>query len=110
MREPDIISMYPYIEDALAKGAVTITPTDADYTLTTENGYGRLVLDTTAWTATHNIIVDNTERNFLVDNSDGAYAATIKTSVGTGIAVLEGTKVWLLCDGTNLIEKDKIWD
>ncbi|MCW8932176.1 MAG: hypothetical protein OQL19_18325 [Gammaproteobacteria bacterium] len=86
--------------------AVTITPpTDADYTLTaTENGYGRLVLADGSWTATHNIIVDNTERSFLVDNSSGTYTATVKTSAGTGIAVLAGTKVWLLCDGTNVIE------
>lgn len=85
--------------------AVTITPpTDADYTLDTdENGYGRLVLDLSNWTQARNIIVDNSERSFIVDNSAGTYTATVKTSAGTGIPVLAGTKVWLLCDGTDVI-------
>ena len=85
--------------------ATTITPpTDADYTLTAdENTYGRFVLDLSNWTTTHNIIVDNSERSFIVDNSAGAYTATIKTSAGTGVAVLP-TTAWLLCDGTNVIE------
>jgi hypothetical protein len=86
--------------------AATITPTsDADYTLTADqNTYGRLILVDGSWTVTHNIIIDNTERSFLVDNSSGTYTATVKTSAGTGIPVLSGTKVWLLCDGTNVIE------
>jgi hypothetical protein len=49
-------------------------------------------------------IVDTSERSFLVDNSAGTYTATVKTSAGTGIPVLAGTKVWLLCDGANVIQ------
>ena len=88
------------------KQATTITPTsDADYTLTaTENLFGRLILVDGSWTSAHNIIVDVTERDFLVDNSAGTYIATVKTSAGTGIAVEAGAKVWLLCDGTDVIE------
>ncbi|MDD3443206.1 MAG: hypothetical protein PHW89_08080 [Sulfurimonas denitrificans] len=83
----------------------TITPdADSDYTLTaSENLFGRLILVDGSWLSGHNIIVDNTERSFLVDNSAGTYTATVKTSAGTGIAVLAGAKVWLLCDGTNVI-------
>lgn len=85
--------------------ATTITPTaNADYTLTADqNTYGRLKLVNGSWLSAHNIIVDNTKRSFLVDNSAGTYTATVKTSAGAGIAVLAGTKVWLLCDGTNVI-------
>ena len=86
--------------------ATTITPSaDSDYTLATnENLYGRLILVDGSWTATHNIIVDNTERDFIADNSAGTYIATVKTAGGTGIAVEAGAKVWLLCDGTDVIE------
>lgn len=86
--------------------ATTITPSaDSDYTLTAaENKYGRLILVDGSWTTDHNIIIDNTERSLLVDASGLTLNATVKTSAGTGIAVLAGTKVWLLCDGTNVIE------
>jgi|GEM_PF-2878956 len=88
-----------------SKEAVTITPSeDADYTLTAlQNKYGRLVLADGSWTSAHNIIVNDTERSFIVDNSAGSYTATVKTSAGTGVAVLAGSKVELLCDGTDVI-------
>lgn len=89
-----------------AKESATITPTsDADYTLTaSENLYGRFTLVDGSWTATHNIIVDTSIREIVVDNSTGTYTATIKTSAGTGIAVIAGGFAILYCDGTNVIE------
>lgn len=85
--------------------ATTITPSsDADYTLTAgENKYGRLVLVDGSWTTDHNLIIDNTERSLLVDASGLTLNTTVKTSAGTGIPVFAGTKVWLLCDGTNVL-------
>lgn len=94
--------------------ATPITPdADSDYTPTAdENKYGRLVLADGSWLSGHNIIIDNTERSLLVDNSAGTYTATVKTSAGTGIPVTAGTKVWLLCDGTNVevsIDAEVTW-
>lgn len=87
--------------------ATTITPpTDADYTLTaTENGYGRFVLDLSNWTQARNIIVDDTERSFIVDSpATNTYTATVKTSAGVGISILPTERVALICDGINVIE------
>jgi len=88
------------------KQSTPIAPdADTDYTLTaSENLFGRLVLVDGSWTEAHSIIVDDSERDIIVDNSAGTYTPTVKTAAGTGIAVAPGTKAWLLCDGTNIIE------
>lgn len=88
-----------------AKEPITITPTaDTDYTLTAaENLYGRLLLADGSWTADHNIIVDTSVRDFIADNTNGTYNATVKTAAGTGIKILAGNYEKLYCDGTNVI-------
>ena len=44
-------------------------------------------------------------RTYLVYNgTTGAFTLTLKTSGGTGIAVTQGNRVWLYCDGTNVVE------
>jgi hypothetical protein len=88
-----------------AKESATITPdADSDYTLTTgENLYGKLTLVDGSWTSAHNIILDNSIGEKIVDNTAGSYTATVKTSGGTGIDVLAGTTRQLYNDGTNVI-------
>jgi len=102
-----------YVDDGVAnrrklyaKEPATITPdADADYTLTAdENLYGRLTLADGSWTATHNIIVDTSIREIVVDNTNGTYDATVKTSAGTGVIVLAGHTSKLYCDGTNVVK------
>lgn len=94
--------------DKYIKLPVTITPdADSDYTLTAgENLYGRLTLVDGSWTATHNIIVDTSIRELVIDNTSGTYTATIKTSSGSGIPVLAGDTLKLYCDGTNVIRNE----
>jgi len=79
---------------------------DSDYSLTADqNTYGKVIITDSGviLTTARNIIVDTSERSFIFQN-DTAQILTVKTSAGTGIAVDVGTKVWLVCDGTNVIE------
>jgi hypothetical protein len=93
--------------------AVTINVTaDADYTLTVdENTYGRIIETDTGvlLTATRNVIVDNIERSFLYQNNT-LQSRVVKTAAGTGITVVAGMSVSLLCDSVNVraTENDKL--
>jgi len=87
--------------------------TDADYTIGTTDAkevlYGRYVITDTGVVLTtgRNIIVDTVERDIVVVNST-AQTLTVKTSAGTGIAVLAGVTASLRCDGTNVVSGDYI--
>jgi len=93
-----------FTEVYAAKETVTVTPaSDADVTLTaTENLYGRIELATGSWTSAHNVVVSLTQRSFTFANNS-AYAATVKTSAGTGVAVPAGQSARLYCDGTGVV-------
>lgn len=57
-----------------------------------------------ALTGNVNIIVPNTIQQYWVDNeTSGAFSLTVKTTAGTGIAVGEGSRNILYCDGTNVL-------
>jgi len=50
-----------------------------------------------------NVVVPTVAAWYLVDNATtGAYTATVKTSAGSGIAVPQGTRALLYCDGTDV--------
>lgn len=60
---------------------------------------------TGALTANINVVVPVNVRQFFVRNATtGAYTLTVKTPNGTGIKVLQGTRMHLECDGTNVLE------
>jgi hypothetical protein len=90
-----------------AKEAVTHNiAVNADYTLTADqNLYGRVIITDTGvvLTAGINITVDNSERDFIVQN-DTLQSLNVKTALGTGIEVPIGGKISLLCDGSDVIE------
>lgn len=100
--------------DQAISGTVSLTSmTDADYTLTNGNGNAAnearymalLVPSSLTLTAARNIIVPNTSKMYIVQNSTtGTSAVTVKTSAGTGIAVPKGSRALLYCDGTNVVE------
>lgn len=94
------------IEEAIA-GVVTITMTDANYTLseadgaTDESRQAVLVLTGTL-SAGRNVIAPAEQKVYIVKNSTtGGYATTIKTSGGSGYAVGNGKTVLVYCDGTD---------
>jgi len=68
--------------------AATITPaSDADVTLTSsENQSNVRVIETGSWTATHDIICDDADREFTVINNTG-FTATITTDGATPTTV-----------------------
>lgn len=86
-------------------GTKQITIAGTDYTLTTNNGsedearYAALEL-IGAPAAARNVIVPSVSHIYLVSNSTGQ-TITIKTSTGTGAAVLDGETVHVYCNGTD---------
>lgn len=79
-------------------GSLDVTLSDTEY-LNVYHAYSGIL------TGSINVIVP-TEKNLFVayNNTTGAFTLTVKTSAGTGIAIPQGEKVLLYCDGTNVIE------
>lgn len=86
----------PMLSKSVA-GAIDVTLTEI------ESRYQSIDL-TGAITASINVIVTTTPKLLLVKNSTtGAFTVTVKTSAGTGIAVAQGARTMLYCDGTNVV-------
>lgn len=100
--------------DQAISGTVSLTSmTNADYTLTNGNGnnpnearyMALLVPSSLTLTAARNIIVPNTSKMYIVQNSTtGGFAVTVKTSAGSGISVPNGSRALLYCDGANVLD------
>lgn len=90
-----------FSNNAISEAAIAPS-SDADVTLT-DAQYSSEYLDisTGSWTQSRNIIVPGIPKVFFVDNKDNDYAATIKTSSGTGVTVGAGLDDVVVCDGTN---------
>lgn len=92
----------------LLEAAITnvqaITFTDANYTLSANNGLpdearnAVLVLGGTN-TATRNLVAPSVEKTYIVKNDTGA-SVVIKTSSGTGVTIPNGQTLLVYCDGT----------
>lgn len=55
-------------------------------------------------TGARNIIVPASIQQYWIDNSTtGAFTLTVKTFAGSGVAVVQGTRNILYCDGTNVV-------
>lgn len=97
------------LESAIA-GRSQVAVTTADVTLTANNGADdqarhAIIELTGASTAARNVICPSAEKLYVVwNNTTGGFDHTFKTAAGTGIAVPNGKKAWLFCDGTNVVE------
>jgi hypothetical protein len=94
------------LEQAIT-GVVSITMTDANYTLSSFNGVSDearnavLVVGGTN-AAVRDIIAPLVEKLYVVKNNTvGGFAVNIKGSTGSSVAVPSGATVWVYCDGTN---------
>lgn len=89
-----------------------------DYTSIDVAGSGNYVLSgselnriayqfTGVLTGNRNIIVPNTVQQYWVANdTTGSYTFTVKTASGTGVAVAQGSRTIMYCDGTNVVAAD----
>jgi hypothetical protein len=98
------------IEEAIA-GIASITHDDsASYTMSASNGSSDqsrcAVLSVTGTlTANRNIVCPTSSKLYLIyNNTTGGFTLTIKTAAGAGIAVTAGTKRFVYCDGTNVVD------
>jgi len=97
------------IEQAIA-GVVTITMTDANYTMTNFNGVTDearnqvLVLEGTN-TAQRNLIAPLVEKTYTVKNTTtGGFAVQIIGSSGLGVTIPNGVTTTVYCDGINFYQ------
>ena len=75
-----------------------------DVALTSDEQRRRILIFTGVLTGNINVTVDATPWDWIVyNNTSGAYSLTLKTTAGTGIAVAQGTRTPLECDGTNVV-------
>lgn len=96
------------LETALS-GLATMTATGSTVTLTwasgtNDQGKNLLLKVSGTLTANHNVVVATRKGLYLAwNNTSGNFTCTFKTSGGTGVAVKQGYKQWLYCDGVNVI-------
>lgn len=84
------------LSKAITTADVTLTATEA-----MEQGVVRL---TGTPTAARNLIVPAKAKVYFIDNDTaGAFAVTVKTPSGTGVALASGTNGALFCDGVNVV-------
>jgi hypothetical protein len=94
------------IEQAIA-GVVTITMSDANYTMTNFNGVSdearnQVLILNGALTATRNLIAPLVEKTYVVqNNTTGGRSVQIIGSSGLGVTIPNGVAAYVYCDGTN---------
>lgn len=78
-----------------------------DTTLTAAEARNNILEFTGALTGARNIIVPSVASVLAIyNNTSGAYALTVKTAAGSGVAVTQGKRALLYCDGTNVVGAD----
>ena len=101
------------VDEAVAGRAVVNSWTTNSHTLTVSDGTTSesraAILEFTdtgaALSSNATVVCPTTSKIYVVKNSVGnSRSVTVKTSVGTGIAVPEGKTTVLFCDGTNVVE------
>lgn len=90
----------------LCPGRNVITVADADITLTAAQAACDIIeVATGTYTAGRNVVLPtvNGLKYIVFNNQGGAFAATFKTSAGTGVAVAQAKRATIYCDGTNYV-------
>lgn len=94
------------IEQSVA-GVITITMTDANYTMSNFNGVvdearNQVLVVAGALTATRNLIAPLVEKTYLVKNSTtGSQSIQVIGASGLGVTIPNGIAAYVYCDGTN---------
>jgi microcystin-dependent protein len=94
------------LEQAVS-GVITITMTDANYTMSNFNGVvdearNQVLVVTGTLTATRNLVAPLVEKTYIVKNSTtGSQSIQIIGSSGLGVTIPNGITAYVYCDGTN---------
>jgi hypothetical protein len=95
--------------DVAIAGWQTVSMTDANKTLTATNGTAdesrnMMLRFTGTLTAARNVIVPPTSKLYFVENATtGGFSITVKPTSGSGVAVPNGARVLLACNGTDVV-------
>lgn len=77
----------------------------SDVTLTDAEAREAVQIYTGTLTGNINVIVPAREKTWIVhNNTSGSFSLTVKTAAGSGIAVPQGEKAILYCDGTDVLD------
>ena len=96
-----------YLLEQSVAGVITITMTDANYTLSNYNGVvdesrNQVLVMSGTLTATRNVIAPLVEKTYIVKNSTtGSQSIQIIGSSGLGVTIPNGITAYVYCDGTN---------
>jgi len=96
--------------DSSIAGMATVAVTGGAYSLTANNSVAdesrMAILKFTGVLASNSVITVPTQSKLYTvwNATSGAYTLTLKTAAGSGVAVAQGKKGMLLCDGTNVLE------
>jgi hypothetical protein len=97
------------LEQAIAGRTTVNVGGGVDVTLTATNGSSdqarNLVIELTGTlTANINVIVPTATKSWIFyNNTSGSFSLTVKPSAGTGVAIPQGGKMLVYCDGTNVV-------
>ncbi len=90
-----------YVTQAITDGADTVLTMTPGLSATARNIF---IECTGALTAARNLVVPaNKKLYFIYNNTSGGYAVTVKVSGQTGVSVANGSKVILVCNGTDVV-------
>jgi hypothetical protein len=98
------------LAEAAIAGTAAVAMTDADYTLTVLNGgadqaRNMFITLTGTLTAARNVICPSVSKLYVVtNNTTGSQTITFKTAAGSGIAVANGQRKMLYCNGMNVLD------
>jgi len=77
---------------------------NTDVTLTAAEARNQVMEFTGALTGNISVIIPAVASVFVIGNStSGSYTLTAKTAAGTGVAVMQGKRALMECDGTNVV-------
>lgn len=98
------------LADTAIAGFLSVALADANTTLTASNGASDQARNaalrfTGALTAQREIVVPTASKLYVIHNStSGGFGLNVKTSGGSGIVVPNGSTMFLLCDGINVVD------
>ncbi len=98
------------LAEAAIAGTAAVVMSDADYTLTVLNGgadqaRNMFITLTGTLSVSRNVICPSVSKLYVVtNNTTGGQTITFKTSAGSGVAVANGQRKTLYCNGTNVLD------